>query len=126
MCLSLFRELGRNSVKPYFSAALCATHNLHFSSRPLGAESFLAPMLTHCPGEPWLPPPCPLCQSSGRTGQGLEADHYAASGISACLCGPLECNSFLLSFFSSINKVNKKGFFFSPSGLASPGEEQSA
>lgn len=120
MHLSLFGGSGRNGIEPYFNAALCAAHNLHFYSNRLEAEQFLA--LPHTePRRALLPSPFPLCQSSGSKGQGLEADNYAASGISVSLLGPLECNSFLMSFFSGINKVNKKKKrFFSPSGLASP------
>lgn len=128
MHLSLFGGSGRNGIEPYFNAALCAAHNLHFYSNWLEAEQFLA-LLAHTePRRALLPSPFPLCQSSGSKGQGLEADNYTASGISVSLLGPLECNSFLMSFFSGINKVNnnKKKGFFSPSGLASPDWEQSA
>ena len=80
--------------------------------------------------EPWRATlgssPCFLtCQSPRSEGHGLEACNHAAPGTGARPWRPLECDSFLHSFFSSINKVNRKGFS-SPPGLASPGREQSA
>lgn len=66
--------------------------------------------------EPWRATlgssPCSLgqyCQSPRSKGHGWKHNH-AAPGTGARPWRPLECDSFLHSFFSSINKVNRKGF----------------
>ena len=97
-------------------------HMAYNSVASVQAECFPA-LAAH--GEPWraaLGSSSHLvtCQSPRSKGHGLEACNYAAQGTGACPWRPLECDSFLHSFFSSINKVNRKGFS-SPPELASPG-----
>lgn len=120
MCLSLFRGPGRNGIEPYFNAAFCAACNLHFCSDWLGAEQFLA-LTAHT--ESWRA----LTPFSLPSLSGIREERSEVGRRSSCrlrdqcfLWGPLECNSLLLSFFSSINKVNKKGFFFFPIRTCQP------